>query len=154
MRTFKMTYKNILFILWTLVFLYIVLITYGSLKDIYFLLIIINLPISLIGTYIIDTFQQNYILIIIIGYISGLIQWVFLVGGLMDRFLPKINFNFNLKISLLTTINKYIFVMGLFGFILSLVTIQQYLISAVIYNISLAFVVSSIGIKVLFLEKK
>ena len=36
---------------------------------------------------------QTYPVVIIIGYIGGLIQWVIIVGGLMDKFLPKINFN-------------------------------------------------------------
>lgn len=145
-----MTYKNILFVVWTFAFAYICLM-YEDLKDIYVLLTIINIPISIISTYLIDAFQQDYAMTIIIGYISGLIQWVILLGGLMDRFLPKISFN--VKMSRLIMINDYIFLIGLFGFILSLLTIQRYHISTITYNISLAFVVSSIGVKILFLDK-
>jgi aspartate carbamoyltransferase catalytic subunit len=126
--------------------------TYGSLKDIYLFIIISTLPISIIGEEIMQVFGQTYPIVVSIGYLGGLIQWVLIVGGLIDRFLPKINFN--IKISTLIITNRYIFILGFFGFFLSIITIQKYYISSIVYNISLALVVCTIGIKILYLEKK
>ena len=150
MKTFFTTYKTVLFILWSLLSLYVVLTQHY--KDIYVLLILNSFPISIISSYIIDIFHQPFVLVIFIGYIGGLVQWVVIIGGLMDKFLPKINFN--IKIDFLIKVNNYIFIIGLCGFILSLITIQNGYISAIIYNISLAIVVCSIGVKILFLEKR
>lgn len=152
MKNFTMKYKKILFLIWTFIFLFFTLDTYENLKGLYSFIIISTIPISIIGEEIMQLFGQTYPVVIIIGYTGGLIQWVITVGGLMDKFLPKINFNIN--IYTLIVINKYIFTTGVFGFILSLILIQKYYISSMIYNLSLALVICSIGIKILYLEKK
>ena len=88
-----MNYKKILFLILTFIFLFFALDTYGNLKDLYFFIMISTIPISTIGEEIMQLLGQTYLVVIIIGYIGGLIQWVIIVGGLMDKFLPKINFN-------------------------------------------------------------
>ncbi len=149
---FTITYKNILFIVWTFIFLFFILNTYGNLKDIYVFIIISTIPISIIGEEVMQLLGQTYSVVVAVGYLGGLIQWVVIIGGLMDKFLPKINFN--IKITTLIITNTYIFITGIFGFILSLILMEKHIISSIIYNMSLALVVCSIGIKILYLEKK
>jgi hypothetical protein len=59
-----------------------------------------------------------------------------------------------ITIKILNKINLYLFCLGVFGLILSGLVAIDYQISSIVYNISLALVVCSIGIKILFLEKK
>ena len=147
MKNISIQYKTILFIIWSLVFAYVA--TTMHFKDVYVLSTLINFPTSIIISYIIDFFEGN--LLLLLCYLSGLIQWTLIIGTTMDKFIP--NVNFNIQVITLIKLNKYLFILGLLGLLLSAVVINNGYISEITYNIALALTVSSIGIKILFLDK-
>ena len=149
MKNFNIKYRKILFLIWTFAFLFFA--TNADFKDFYLFVIAFSLPISIVSEEIMQLLGQSYLIVAVLGYIGGFIQWVVVVGGIMDKFLPKIAFG--LKMETMKAINNTIFVAGVFGFVLSAITIQNAFVNAVFYSVSLALVVCSIGIKVLFLDK-
>jgi len=118
-------------------------------KDIYVLSTLINFPISIISSLIID--YTNGKLLILLSYATGLVQWVFIIGNIFDKYIPKIDFD--IKIKFLLNIIKILFIFSFFGLLLSAIVIKNGYISSVIYNISLALAVFSIGFKILFIKK-
>lgn len=147
MKNISIQYKTILFITWSLVFAYLAITMHF--KDVYVLSTLINFPTSIITSYILDSFEGN--LLLLLCYFSGLIHWTLIIGTLMDKFIP--NISFNIKIITLIKGNEYLFIIGLLGFLLSAVVISNGYISEIIFNIALALTVSSIGIKILLLDK-
>ncbi len=150
MKTITIKYKTVLFILWSLFSLTITLTS--SLKDMYIFFSLLSFPFSFISFYIIESFNVGTLGIIILAYLGGLIQWVFIIGVLMDKFIP--NINISVKNEFLTLLNKYLFTLGVLGIILSGLTIHNGNISSIIFNTALALIVCSIGFKVLFLDKE
>ena len=149
MKTIIIKYKLVFFILWSL-FSFTIALT-SSLKDIYLLFALVSFPFSLVSFYIIESFNASSLSIVILAYLGGLVQWVF-IGSVMDKFIPKITIV--IKNNSLILLNKYLFWLGIFGFILSGLTLHNGYISSIVFNVGLALVLCSIGFKVLFLNEE
>ncbi len=120
-----------------------------SMKDIYVLSMVVNFPSSFLITF--ASHNLHSLSFFPLVYITGFVQWVLIVGSLLDTFIP--NIRFSLSIDFLRRAVKYMFMASIFGLLLSAAIIPNGYMSSIVYNVSLAIAVSSIGLKVLFLDE-
>jgi len=133
-------YRAILFWTWSTVFLWIVASSWHDIKGGYLLLIVSTFPLSIF------TQSLPHGAFELLSYLAGLIIWVWVIGGLLDRFVPPVTIRLTPK--WLHRISVTAFILALPGFIVSLFALSSPFWSTVSYNIAIALIVTGIGMEI------
>ena len=132
-------YRTILFWVWSAVFLWIVASSWHDIKGGYLLLILSTFPLSI--------FTQSLPrgAFELLSYLGGLIVWVWVIGGLLDRFVPPMTIWPSQK--LLHDVSITAFMLALLGFVASLLTLSSSFWSTITYNAAIALIITGIGLE-------
>jgi len=133
-------YRTILFWTWSTMFLWIIASSWHDIKGEYLLLIVSTFPLSI--------FTQSLPrgAFELLSYLAGLIVWVWVIGGLLDRLVPPVTIRLSPK--WLHRISVTAFILALPGFVVSLFALSSPFWSTVSYNIAIALIVTGIGLEV------
>ena len=145
--TFRTTYRLLLLFAWMGFVLYLAV--YGDTKGFYLFAFFGSLPMS----YPVSLFYSLPLPVILSLFVLiGIIQWSLIVGSLLDRFLPQPSLT--VSKNFITVSLRFLFLLGIVSFLISLVTISRAFASTIAFNIGLGLTISSIGLKILFFPDK
>ena len=141
--TFRTTYRLLLLFAWLGFVLYLAV--YGDTKGFYLFAFFGSLPLSYPVSLL---YSLPLPVILSLFVLTGVIHWGLIVGPLLDRFLPQPSFI--VSKNFITVSLRFLFLLGIVSFLISLVTISRAFTSTIAFNIGLGLTVSSIGLKILF----
>ena len=141
--TFRTTYQLLLLFAWLGFVLY--LSVYGDTKGFYVFAFFGSLPLSFPVSAIHGVPMP---IILSLFVLTGIVQWGLIVGPLLDRFLPQPSLT--VSIHFITVSLRFLFLLGIVSFLISLATISRGFTSTIAFNIGLGLTASSIGLKILF----
>ena len=145
--TFRTTYQLLLLFAWSGFVLYLA--TCMDTKGFYLFAFLGSLPLSF-PVSVIHGLPMSIILSLFV--LMGIIQWSLIVGPLLDRFLPQPSLTVSKNFMIVSL--RFLFLLGIVSFLISLATISRAFASTIAFNIGLGLTISSIGLKILFFSDK
>ena len=145
--TFRTTYQLLLLFAWLGFVLHLA--TYGDTKGFYLFAFFGSFPLSYPVSLL---YNLPLPIILSLFVLMGIVQWGLIVGPLLDRFLPQPSLTVSKNFMIVSL--RFLFLLGIVSFLISLATISRAFASTIAFNIGLGLTISSIGLKILFFSDK